>query len=235
MAANPILLVVVAIAALVAAVIIAYQKVGWFRAFVDGAMRGIVTAFNWIRDAAAAVFGWISQHWPLLLTILTGPFGAMVAIVIKNWDTIRGVIQGFVDWLRGLVSTVSGIASNIGNALKAPVNAFIRGWNAIELKLPAVDIPFGPKIGGQTIGLPNIPLLASGGAVLRTGLAVVHRGETFSGVGRAAAGRGGQTVNITVTATGLGAQAPDIQRAVVDALRLYTSRNGPLTAPIVAA
>jgi len=234
MSANPIMLVVLAIAALVAAVIIAYQKVGWFRAFVDGAMRGIVTAFGWIRDAAAAVFTWISQHWPLLLAILTGPFGAMVAIIIKNWDTIRQAIQGFVDWLRGLIDTVAGIARQIGGAMKGPINAIIRAWNGIEFKVPAVDV--GPvHFGGQTIGLPDIPLLAAGGTVLRTGLAVVHRGETFSGVGRTSSGQGGQTVNITVNATGLGAQAPDIQRAVVDALRIYTSRNGPLTAPIVAA
>jgi hypothetical protein len=232
MSANPIMLVVVAIAALVAAVIIAYNKVGWFRAFVDGAMRGVVAAFGWIRDAAAAVFTWISQHWPLLLAILTGPFGAMVAIIIKNWDTIKAAIQGFVDWLRGLISTVAGIARSIGNALKGPINTIIRAWNGLEFKVPAVDV--GPvHFGGQTIGLPDIPLLATGGTVLRTGLAVVHRGETFSGVGPRA-GAPSSTVNITVNATGLGAQAPDIQRAVVDALRLYTSRNGPLTAPIVA-
>ena len=233
MSANPHGLVVIAIAALVAAVILAYNKVGWFRAFVDGAMRGVVTALNWIRDAAAGVFNWISSHWPLLLTILTGPFGAMVAVIIKNWDTIKAHIQGFVDWLRGLISTVAGIASSIANAVKGPINAVIRAWNGIQFTVPSVDV--GPvHFGGQTIGMPDIPQLATGGAVLRTGLAIVHRGETFSGVGRSMSSSSDRTtVNINVNTTGLGAQAPDIQRAVVDALRQYTSRNGPLASPII--
>jgi len=235
MSANPIMLVVIAIAALVGAVILAYNKVGWFRAFVDSSFRGIVTAFGWIRDAAVGVFNWITHNWPLILAVLTGPFGLAVLAITKNWDAIKGVIQRFVDWLRGIIDTVAGIAHRIAGAIKAPINAVIRGWNGLQFTVPTIDthIPGIGKVGGQTIGFPDIPQLATGGAVLRTGLAVVHRGETFSGVGRAAPG--GTTVNITVQATGLGAQAPDIQRAVVDALRIYTSRNGPLTAPIVAA
>lgn len=230
MSANPIMLVVLAIAALVGAVILAYTKVGWFRAFVDASMRGVVTAFGWIRDAAVAVFQWISGHWPLLLAIITGPFGLAVLAITKNFDRIKSMLSGFIDFVRGIFDKVTGFASSIANALKGPINAVIRGWNGIEFKVPSVDI--GPvHFGGQTIGLPDIPQLARGGTVLATGLAVVHRGETFSGVGRSAA----PTVTINVNTTGLGAQAPDIQRAVVDALRLYTSRNGPLAAPIVAA
>lgn len=234
MSANPIMLVVIAIAALIAAVILAYQRVGWFRAFVQAAMAAVVVAFTSIRNAAAAVFSWISGHWPLILAILTGPFGLAVLAITRNWDAIKAVIQRFVDWLRGIVSTVAGIASSIGNALKAPINAFISGWNAIQLTVPGVSLPFGKSIGGFTVGLPDIPHLATGGTVLATGLAVVHRGETFSGVGRSSSSSA-PNVTINVNTTGLGARAPDIQRAVVDALHQYTTRNGPLTAPIVAA
>jgi phage-related protein len=318
MAANPIVLVVLAIVALVAAVILAYNKVDWFRAFVDAAFAGVVAAFNWLKDAAAAVFGWVSDNWPLLLAILLGPFGIAIGFVVKHFDTIMSIIKGVIDWVRdnwqlllaiitgpigiavklvvdhfgtlkdaamtvvnwvqdrfqdlagflsrivqtfssilgsiadaiklpiaaatemvkwvidkvqsladfisGMVHTIGGFASGIADAIKGPINAIIRAWNRIEFGIPGVDV--GPvHFGGITIGTPDIPELARGGLVMRTGLALVHEGETFSGVGRSGSP---QTVNITVQTTGLGADAPQIQRAVVHALRGYSARNGPL-------
>jgi hypothetical protein len=59
-------------------------------------------------------------------------------------------------------------------------------------------------------------------------MAVVHEGEQFSGVGR----RFGTNVTINVNTTGLGADSPDIQRAVMNALRGYASRNGALDLPV---
>jgi phage-related protein len=280
MAANPILLVVLAIAALVAAVVLAYMKVGWFRDFVDASFDAIVAAFGWVRDAAKAVFNWISDNWPILLTILMGPFGLAIAFVVKNFDSIRDAVAAVFNWVRdnwplllailtgpiglavlavvrnfdtikdavtgvynwirdkfnaiadfilGVVDRVAGVGSSIADAIKGPLNAVIRGWNGIEFTLPAVD--WGPvHVGGQTFGTPNIPTLARGGMVLRTGMALVHEGEQFSGVGRQFGS--GQTINITVQTTGLGADAPQIQRAVANALRGYTARNGPLDVPI---
>jgi phage-related protein len=261
LSANPLGLVVIAIAALVAAVIIAYQKVGWFRDFVDAAWDAVVRSFQVLKDAAVDVFNWIKNNWPLLLAILTGPIGTAVYLIIRNWDsikeaatalwqwvsdkfagigdaanavyeTVKGAFNKMVDFIRGLIDDISGIATRIGNALKAPINAFIRGWNAIEMRIPSVDIPLVGKVGGQTIGLPNIPTLAAGGMVARTGLALVHEGERFSGVGR---GFGQTTINVNVTAAGLGADSPEIQRAVVNALRGYVARNGALDVPVRTA
>ncbi|MBQ1165927.1 hypothetical protein KBZ21_48895, partial [Streptomyces sp. A73] len=47
MSANPITLIVLAIVALVAAVIYAYTRWGWFRNVVQAAWRGIQTAALW--------------------------------------------------------------------------------------------------------------------------------------------------------------------------------------------
>ena len=89
-----------------------------------------------------------------------------------------------------------------------------------KIHVPGTDI----DIGGNTINFPDIPTLATGGLVMRTGLALVHEGEQFSGVGKK---YGGGDIHITVNTTGLGADAPQIQRAVVQALRGYAARNGP--------
>lgn len=279
MAANPIMLVVLAIAALVAAVIIAYKKVGWFRDFVDASWDAVVGAFNVLKDAAVTVFNWIRDNWPLLLAILTGPFGVAVLLIVNNWDTIKAgatavydwvkskfdlvlsFFQGLgstigdaigviVDWIKkpiqaaedvynaikdkfnavvsflsGLVSKITGPIGDIVHAMKAPVNAFIDGWNALHFSVGGGSV-FGVDIPKVTVDLPHIPRLATGGSVLRTGMALVHAGEQFSGVGRSF---GGQTViNVNVTTTGLGPDSPQIQRAVVNALRGHVARNGAL-------
>lgn len=80
--ANPIGIVVAAIAALTAGVVWAYQNVDWFRALVD------------------AVFNWIKNNWPMLLAILTGPIGAAVFFIIKYWDEILAGIQWVWNWIK---------------------------------------------------------------------------------------------------------------------------------------
>jgi hypothetical protein len=199
----------------------------------------VVRNFDTIRNAVASVFNWIRSNWPLLLAILTGPIGGAVLLIVRNWDTIKNAATALYNWVRdklqaiadffsGIARTIGGYASDIANAIKGPINAVLRAWNGLEFKVPEIKV--GPvTFGGQTIGFPNIPLLAQGGSVLRTGLAIVHRGETFSGVGGSL---GSTTIYVNVTTTGLGADAPEIQRSVVNALRGYASRNGPLDVPV---
>jgi phage-related protein len=79
---NPVFLVTAAIIALAAAFYLAYTRSETFRNIVNGAFRAVLSA-------AQAVFGWIKDNWPLLLGILTGPFGLAVALIIKNWDKVK--------------------------------------------------------------------------------------------------------------------------------------------------
>ncbi|MET0767365.1 MAG: hypothetical protein ABWY50_06960 [Aeromicrobium sp.] len=203
----------------------------------------IVKNWDTITDAFRAALDWLGRNWPLVLTILTGPFGLAVKLIVDHWDSIKQAfaaaldwisdrIRGFVGFFREMIDSVKRIAGDIAEAVKAPFNAVIRTWNDFHLTMPKIETPLG-DIGGQRIDFPNLPELARGGSVLRSGLAVVHRGETFSGVGGSL---GGSTViNVHVTTTGLGADAPELQRAVVNALRGYVARNGAVSLPITAA
>jgi phage-related protein len=277
--ANPLVWIVIGIMALIAALILAYMKIGWFRDMVDAAFSGVKAAFGWVIDIAKEVFEWIKDHWPLLLAIITGPIGIAVLLITKNFDTIKDAVKAAVDWVMdrfqdltgflsrivgsiqgilssiaaairypidaateavkwvmdkfnellnffsNLISTIGGYVSDIADAITGPINAVIRAWNNLSFTVPKIHVPGTDiDIGGNTINFPDIPTLARGGAVLRTGMALVHEGETFSGVGRSL---GAPTYNITIQTTGLGADAPQIQRAVVQALRGYAARNGP--------
>jgi phage-related protein len=230
LAANPIVLIAIAIAGLVAAIILAYNNVEIFRDIVDGAGKVISAAFGFIMDAAKAVFDWIKDHWPLLLAILTGPIGAAVLIVVKNWDTIKAAAQAVWDWISstwstvtdliskpisaavsivtgawdsikgaavavwdwftntwstitslitgpiqtakdiivgiwdGVVGTITGIIDKVIAAMKTPINLFIKGWNALDFTVGGGSV-FGIDVPKVTIGMPDIPLLASGGVL----------------------------------------------------------------------
>ena len=216
----------------------------------------VVKHWDKIKAAFSATFDWVKRNWPLLLAILTGPIGLAVLAIVKNWDTIKSAIGAVFTWIKDTATSVwrwvtdkfraikDGIVDAFGglvDIIKAPVNAIIGMLNGFEI--PRVTIggqdplgAFGPSIPEVTIGgwgFPHIPRLQHGGEVLRTGFAVVHAGEQFSGVGRSFAGS--TVINLNVTARGLGADAPEIQRAVVQALRNHVGRNGPLDVAVRSA
>jgi hypothetical protein len=167
MTANPIGLVVVGLAALAAGFALAYNKVAWF------------------RHGAQAVWGFVRKNWPLLLTILTGPIGAAVVLIIRNWDRLKSGASGLVTFVRGrlgaLVGFFTSLPGKIGSAMKsvgsvmlAPFREGLRAiasvWNDTLGKVH-FDIPgWVPGLGGKGWGFPKIEGLASGGTVTSGGL-----------------------------------------------------------------
>lgn len=193
LAANPIVLVAVALAALVAGVVVAYNKVGWFHDAVDAAFGGITSA-------AGAVVGFFKQHWPVLLAILTGPIGLAVLAIAKNWDKIKAGASNVVDWIKGIPGKIGALGSSFGNAGKQLLQGFIDGmknaagvitgiagnvWDAVKGLLNGaidkinaalsfkIDLPLGKSI---KIDPPDIPQLATGGRATGASLAVFGEG-----------------------------------------------------------
>lgn len=173
--ANPIGLVVVAIAGLVAGLVIAYKKSETFRRIVNAAFKGVLAA-------AQAVWGWIKGNWKTLLTILTGPIGVAVRMIARNWDTIKsgaaavknfitdrfGALVGFFKSIPGKISGgVTGMFDGIKTAFRTAVNWIIDKWNGLSFGLPQIDtkIPGIGKVGGFSVSPPDIPRLAVGGRV----------------------------------------------------------------------
>lgn len=101
MLTNPVFLIVAAIVALVAIIVIIAVKTDWFSKIWDKVWGGIKTVVN-------AVVSWIvnfvKRHWQLLLTIMTGPIGLILGLIIKNFGAIRkfisGAISAVIDFVR---------------------------------------------------------------------------------------------------------------------------------------
>jgi hypothetical protein len=85
LAANPVMLVVLAIVALVAAVVWAYNNVGWFRDFVDG-------AFKFIGEVIGTVARWFQETWDKTILGVT----LMVEWLRAQWDKIFNAIWMFI-------------------------------------------------------------------------------------------------------------------------------------------
>ncbi len=123
--ANPIGLVIAAIAALVAGIIYAYNNCETFRNIVQAAMRGAVIAFNWTLNAVMKIVGWIRGNWPSLLAILTGPIGMATKFILDNAGKIILIFQGIpgkiVGFFAGLPGQFASIGSNIIDSMRNAV------------------------------------------------------------------------------------------------------------------
>jgi hypothetical protein len=124
-----------ALVALGVGLVVAYKKSETFRKIVNGALGAVQKVakkvFGFVSTVATKTFGWLKTHWPLLLGILTGPFGLAVLVIVKNWDKITGgvrqafrVIKDIV--LRGTGWVVDKMLWMAEKVLDGAVSAF--GW-----------------------------------------------------------------------------------------------------------
>lgn len=169
LSANPIGLVVIAIAALVAIFIVAWKHSETFRKIVIGAWSGI-------KAAALAVAGWFKDTaWPWIKGV-----GDRIGAMFK---AIPGIIK----------SAFSGLVNIILWPYKTAFNLIADAWNHTIGSLHWSVPGWVPGIGGNSISVPNLPHFGAGGTVPGVfGEAVpimAHGGETVSTPG--GQGRGG--------------------------------------------
>ncbi|MGF2044420.1 phage tail tape measure protein [Enterococcus gallinarum] len=171
LAANPFVLVIAGIALLIGGLILAYNKVEWFR-------NGVNAFFQGVSDVAVEVFnfvgGFISGIFEGVWTNISNVFGSIKRIFTGFLDFITGVFTG--DWSKawqGLVDIFGGIFDGIVSIAKIPINnmiglinGFIRGLN--NIKVPK----WVPGVGGKSFSIGELPYLAKGGHVLN-GQAIV--------------------------------------------------------------
>ncbi|WP_270343430.1 phage tail tape measure protein [Lactococcus petauri] len=171
LAANPFVLGIAAMALLVTAVVVAYNKVKWFRdgvnAFIGGIKNTFVQGFNFISGYLGSVFGGIVQNF-------NNFFNAGKRIFNGFIDFVTGVFTG--NWEQawnGVVNIFGGIFDGIVAYAKAPLNLLIGLINGMIGGLNNIKLPkWVPGIGGKGIDIPQIPYLATGGHLIN-GQAIV--------------------------------------------------------------
>lgn len=162
---------VIAIAALVAWLVWAYNNVEWFRNGVNAFFQGVsdiaVEVFNFMGGYISNIFGGIIQNFQNF-------FDAGKRIFTGFIDFITGIFTG--DWERawnGVINIFGGIFDGIAAMAKAPFNGMIGLINAFLGGLNNIKIPkWVPGVGGKSFSISTLPYLADGGHVLN-GQAIV--------------------------------------------------------------
>lgn len=216
MEANPIGLVIIALALLAAAFVIAWKKSETFRDIVIGTWNAIKAGAQVVVDfvtrtiphAFQVVLDWVRNNWKTIAVLISGPFAPLVALATNAFGIRSALVGAFTalkNWVgdtvgdiaRGIERAFSGVGSAIAAALKAPINAVIRGWNAIGIPGFHIKLPGPvPDINFPGISLPDIPQLAQGGIVTRPTLAMI--GESGPEAVVPLTGGGGQAVTVNV-------------------------------------
>lgn len=205
-------------------------------------MQGLVVAFAGIVAAVGPVlfiggkvigmFQAVGAAFRILSTLLlTNPFVALaaaiialVALVVLNWDKIVAVFKGALKFIGDVGEKLwTPISEGFGAAIdfiRGIWNAFARWWNSIEVSVPSIDIPFVGKVGGFTIGLPDLPFLAEGGIVNQPTLALIGESgpEAVVPLGRLQSGSNGNVFNFYPATTTF--EEEDVVEAVERSQRL---------------
>lgn len=174
MSANPITLVIIGLVALGAAVVLAYQKFGWFRNAVNA-------VFNFLKTGVMFVVNFVKNNWRLLLPILLGPFGIAIALITKYWSQIKnatvGAIRTAVNFVRNnwrlIISILLGplgiaislvtkywgtIKNRTTTAVSSAVNFVRSHWRQI---IAFISSPITVAIGYVTRGWNKIKSLTN--------------------------------------------------------------------------
>lgn len=122
LAANPIILIITGITALIVAIVLLYNKCEWFRDGVNAVVGTIVdfakevwdkisTFFTeTIPNAFDAVISWFKDNWQGLLLLLVNPFAGAFKLLYDNCEGFRNFVNGFVE---KAVDAFTGFASDI--------------------------------------------------------------------------------------------------------------------------
>lgn len=143
MDANPLGILIVAIAGLVAGLIYAYTH---FKAFRDV----VNDVFTFLKTAVSDTINFVKEHWLLITTILFGPIALAVDLIIKYWSDIKdGFMNGVdavINWLKQnwkvllvimsgplapLVATIIIFWKQIKEAFSAALSFIESIWKAI--------------------------------------------------------------------------------------------------------
>ncbi|MEV9641769.1 tape measure protein [Mammaliicoccus sciuri] len=147
---NPITLTVAAIGLIIGALVLAYNKIEWFR-------DGVNAAWDWIKESSSTAFGWIRD-------IVMNVFGVAMEFAMSIvgrfkdfWDTNSAFIMFIVqDRFNGIVSTIQmimGIIQGIFQIAWPLISGIVTiAWELIKTVISTgIDIVLGLISAGMAI------------------------------------------------------------------------------------
>ena len=201
LSANPIGLVIVAVAALAAGIVIAYQKSETFRNICQAAFNAVKVAidavaggFKALLSAATAAFNWIVANWKVALFAF-GPIGAAVSLIASNFNAIKSAATAAWNFIKSAWTVADFAFGPIEAAVHAIASAFSAITGAVQGAINAVNALISAlgRIHVPSIHLPDLnPFSAAAPAYAGVGFGRARTG----GGATATAGGSGITINV---------------------------------------
>ncbi|MCD2256407.1 phage tail tape measure protein [Agrilactobacillus fermenti] len=125
---NPFILIIAAIAALVAGLVLAYNKVGWFRDFVNSIPKTIQSGWN-------ALVEFFTTLWTNVQNVFKTAWDTIKAIFSPVVDALKTAWQGLSEFFTALWTTIQQVfqtAWDVITAIFGPVIDTIKtSWNGM--------------------------------------------------------------------------------------------------------
>ena len=237
---SPITWIVAGVLLLVGVIIYIATQTTWFQTAWEA-------TWNAIKTAAAAVWGWLTTAFQAWWGLFSGSWKAVGRFFSNLWSSIWGGVKKAAGWIADKFSALvdfvgalpgkiadkaRGMWDGIKDAFRSALNWLIGAWNNLSFSIPGLSVPgLGQVWGGATLSTPDIPMLATGGDIMRAGTALVgERGPELLHLPRGAqvqplSGRnaptaaGGGTLRITGE---LRARGRDLVLVLRDEVRLVS-------------
>lgn len=174
-------------------VLLGASPLGWIIKLIQWAVGdgNILTAINFVTNIIQGIGDWI---WGLVKWAIAGGAGLLhsaIDLAVNIGSAIIGFLGGLADLALSLLKYIFGYSDQTHRSLNLEFVANLVGaaWGVLQSIAGAGMSVINAGLSG--LGLPK---LDSGGTVTSTGIAMVHKGETYSGVtggGQPASATGG--------------------------------------------
>jgi hypothetical protein len=169
LSANPIVLIIAAVAAIVVALIILEEKFGL-----------VTKAVDFVTSAFSSLVDWLGNIWDSFtkttdesetfandgLLLLLGPIG-LVILAFKNWDQILPIVTGIFDSIIGYIEGfIDWILTAGTRIMEAIVEGILNGPSPVNFLLDTLGLgSIGGLISGGNTPVPAAPAAVTGGPV----------------------------------------------------------------------
>lgn len=159
--ANPVVLIVVGIIALIAVIILLWKN--W-----DTVSAAMGKAWDWVKDKAGAAGDWIRDKWNGILDWFKGLPGRMKSMLSGMWDGIKDGFRTAVNWV---IDKWNNFSLTLGGGQIA----------GIDLPSVTLNTPNVPRLhsGGRVPGAPGTDVLT----MLQAGERVTSAADVRRGAG----------------------------------------------------
>jgi phage-related minor tail protein len=192
LALSPVTWIVLGIALIIAGIVLLATKTRFFQATWEAIWGFLKMVGGWIKTVFV---GYFTFMFKLFMTIVKGiwtgvkmyfGFWAGLFLKVKSWAVtavmfIWNKFKAFIGFLIAIPAKVraklGGMWDTLKTGFKVAINYVIGKWNSLSFSVPSFTI-LGKTFGGQTLGTPDIPMLADGGIVKASrGGTIVRVGE----------------------------------------------------------